>query len=166
MKDTEQHTKTFRTFEAFLNTTPPDAKSLLRPLFHQHLQHAPDAKEIAIFYQIVVLFESFEITAYIGRFVEPLEEKFERLYTNPIFNAVARRDRKKFITFEDAYQNLAKKNSENRKKRIQELFRKHGQDDGLLWLAIEEPRTFGLILNTFVDPLTTDDFLFWVNPDK
>ena len=165
VKNTERYTKSFRTFEEFLNTTPPDAKSLLLPLFREHLQHTPNAEEIAIFYQIVVLFESFAITHSIGRFVEALHEKFHRLYDDPIAIAMTAKDPRKFIIFEDAYQDLAKKNSESAKERIQERFQEHGQDEGLLWLAVEEPRTFGLIISTFVH-LTTNDFLSWVNSNK
>ena len=174
VKRTEQQaksfkTKPFKTFNEFLDTTPPSADSLLLPLFKKHFRHRPDDQTIAHFYQIVVLFQSFEITEPTGLRVQHLEKKFDRLYTSPIFHNVidlVRGNRKEFDAFEDAYQNLAKERSEAARKEVQERFHKYAQDDGFLWLAIEEPRTFGFILNTFADPLTTNHFLSWVNSNK
>ncbi len=163
LKEYEEHEENFNTLTEFLNTTAPDADTQFRPLFEEHLQMEPNDQEIAIFYQILVLFESFEITNYIGRFVQPLEERFGVLYADPIVSAVLRRDKRKFLVFEDAYQALAAQNSAATKNTLKTLFRKHGEDEGLLWFAVQEPRDFGLLLNTFKHPLTTSNFRSWVN---
>ena len=42
---------------------------------------------------------------------------------------------------------------------IQELFETHGNEEGLLWIAILEPALTGQILNDFTD---TEVFLKWV----
>ena len=51
-------------------------------------------------------------------------------------------------------------------KKTQNILHEHGQDDGLIWLAIQEPRIFGVILNTFIHPLTPADFLHWIALEK
>lgn len=52
------------------------------------------------------------------------------------------------------------------RKKIQDTLHEHGQDDGLIWLAIQEPRILGVILNAFMDPLTPADFLRWMALEK
>lgn len=52
------------------------------------------------------------------------------------------------------------------RKKTQNILHEHGQDEGLIWLAIQEPRILGIIFNTFIDPLTTADFLHWIAPDE
>lgn len=145
VKNTERHTKSFRTFEEFFNTTPPDAKSLLLPLFREHLQHTSNAEEIALFYQIVVLFESFAMTHSIGRFVEALDEKFHRLYDDPIAIAMTAKDPRKFIVFEDAYQDLAKKKSEVLKKEYKNAFRNMDKMKDSYGLLLKNREPSGLL---------------------
>ena len=60
-----------------------------------------------------------------------------------------------FVDFENFVIETEKRDAD----KIQELFEKHGSEEGLLWLAILEPILTGQILNDFTD---TEVFLKWV----
>ena len=67
--------------------------------------------------------------------------------------------------FWKSYVEFVENANETSRKKTQNTLHEHGQDDGLIWLAIQEPRILGVILNTFIDPLTPADFLRWIDPE-
>ena len=160
----------FQTFDAFLDTMPADAERHLLPMLKQHLG-AFSAEDIIVLYHHVTLFQSFDIIDNARFWVEtprPLDQEWGRWRRTPTHTDWIRQlGAKRFRAFEKAYKQLAEDTNDTAKETIRHLFDEHGQDAGIIWLAIQAPRTLGFILRAVRDtPLSPDDLLYWVNSEK
>ena len=159
----------FKTFDAFLDTMPADAEQHLRPILKQHLGKF-NAEDITVLYHHVTLFQSFDIIDNARFWVETpphLTREWQRWRRTPTHTDWIRQLGAKFRAFENAYKQLAEDTNDTAKETIRHLFDEHGQDAGIIWLAIQEPRTFGFILRAVWDtPLSPGDLLYWVTSEK
>lgn len=163
--------KPFQTFDEYLDTTPPDAEKKIRPIFKQHLPHLViNDQDIASFYELATIEQSMIILTNFRVHPKPphLKEAGTRALKNaPFFRWFPPKEIEPHIrqVFWKVFVKFVVEANEITKKRIQDTLHEHGQDDGLIWLAIQEPRILGVILNTFIDPLTPADFLRWIAPE-
>lgn len=166
--------KPFQTFDEFLETTPPDAKKKIRPILKKHLIHlAINDQDIASFHKLATIDQSITILIELNLHQKLIPPHLKEAETHAVKNAplfrwfppqeiqphIRQAFWKDFVKFVEDATEITKKNT-------QKTLHEHGQDDGLIWLAIQEPRIFGIIFNTFMDPLTVTDFLRWVDPEK
>lgn len=164
--------KPFQTFDEFLDTTPPDAEKKIRPIFKQHLPHLIiNDQDIASFYELATIEQSLVILTNLRVDPKPLHLKAAEthaLKNAPFFRWFPPKEIEPHIhqAFWKAYVKFVVDANEIERKKIQDTLHEHGQDDGLIWLAIQEPRILGVILNAFMDPLTPADFLRWIAPKK
>ena len=162
--------KPFQTFDEFLDTIPLDAERKIRPIFKKHLAHlAIKDQDIASFYKLATIDQSKVILTVLR--VRPIPPRIKEAETRAIKNTqffrwlppeiqphIRDAFWKTFVKFvEDA--------NETARKKTQNTLHEHGQDEGLIWLAIQEPRILGIILNTFIEPVTPADFLRWIELD-
>ena len=163
--------KPFQTFDEFLDTTPPDTEKEIRPIFKQHLPHLIiNDQDIASFYELATIEQSLVILTNLRVHPKPphLKEAETRVLKNaPFFRWFPPREIEPHIrqAFWKAYVEFVIDANETARKKIQNTLYEHGQDDGLVWIAIQEPRILGIIFNTFIDPLTPADFLRWIVPE-
>ena len=160
--------KPFQTFDEFLDTTPPDAEKEIRPIFKQHLPHLIiNDQDIASFYELATIEQSLVILTNLRVHPKPLhliEAEIRALKNAPFFRWFPPKEIEPHIqqAFWKAYVTFVVEANEIARKKIQDTLHEHGQDDGLIWLAIQEPRILGVVLNTFLDPLIPADFLRWI----
>ena len=163
--------KPFQTFDEFLETTPPDAEKKIRPILKKHLAHlAINDQDIANFHELATVDQSTAILIDLHVHPKPphlRKAKALALKNAPFFRWFPPREIEPHIhqAFWKAYVKFVVDANETARKKIQNTLREHGQDDGLIWLAIQEPRILGIILNTFIDPLIPADFLRWIAPE-
>ena len=166
--------KPFQTFNEFLETTPPDAEKKIRPILKKHLVHlAINDQDIASFHKLATIDQSIAILIDLNlhqKLIPPhlKEAEAHALKNAPLFRWFPPQEIQPHIrqAFWKDFVKFVEDATETAKKKTQNTLHEHGQDDGLIWLAIQEPRIFGIIFNTFMDPLTATDFLQWVNPEK
>ena len=173
--------KPFQTFDAFLETVPPDSERYLL-FFKKFIENLTD-KDIAIIHQMVREYRNINALQYdllsnpnaIARIHEIadkesailenvevqewLKSHFENLEMQPPLFLLQ--------TFVLPLKNVVIQIEKEDANRIQQPFDEHGKDDGTIWLAILEPALTGQILNDFTD---TEVFLNWIKgeffPDK
>ncbi len=163
--------KPFQTFDEFLDTTPPDAQKKIRPIFKQRLPHLViNDQDIANFHKLATIEQSLAILTNLRVDPKPphLKEAEARAIKNAEFFRWLPPEIQPHIrqAFWKAYVKFVVDANEIARKKMQDTLHEHGQDDGLIWLAIQEPRILGVILNAFMDPLTPADFLRWVALEK
>ena len=158
--------KPFQTFDAFLDTVPPDAEKKTRPFFKQYLTHLViDDEDIASFHKLAAIIQSTIILMNLD--LAPTPPHILEAEARAIENAPLWRWNPSFpSTFWDDLGAFVEDANETARKEIQNTLHEHGQDEGLIWIAIQEPRILGVILNTFVNPLTPADFLRWIVLEK
>lgn len=160
--------KPFQTFDEFLDTTPPDAEKKIRPIFKQHLPHLIiNDQDIASFYELATIEQSLIILTNLRVHPKPphVKEAGTRALKNaPFFRWFPPKEIEPHIqqAFWKVYVKFVVEANEIARKKIQDTLHEHGQDDGLIWLAIQEPRILGVVLSTFMDPLIPADFLRWI----
>ena len=163
--------KPFQTFDEYLDTTPPNAEQKIRPIFKQHLAHLViNDQDIASFYEMATIEQSMVILINLRVHPKPLHLKAAETRARknaPFFRWFPPKEIEPHIrqAFWKVFVKFVVDANETTKKRIQNTLHEHGQDEGLIWLAIQEPRILGIILNTFIDPLTPADFLRWIAPE-
>jgi len=164
--------KPFQTFDEFLDTTPPDAEREIRPIFKQHLPHLIiNDQDIASFYELATVEQSMVILIHLRVHSRPphlIEAETRARKNAPLFRWFPPKEIEPHIrqAFWKVFVKFVVDANEIARKKIQDTLHEHGQDDGLIWLAIQEPRILGVILNAFMDPLTPADFLRWVTLEK
>ena len=163
--------KPFQTFDEFLDTTPPDAEKKIRPIFKRHLAHfVINDQDIANFHKLATVEQSLVILTNLRVHPKPLhlKEAETRAIKNAQFFRWLPPEIQPHIhqAFWKTYVKFVVEANEIGRKKIQDTLHEHGQDDGLIWLAIQEPRILGIILNTFISPLSPADFLRWIAPEK
>lgn len=164
--------KPFQTFDEFLDTTPPDAEKEIRPILKKHLPHLIiNDQDIAGFHKLATIEQSMVIL--INLRVHPIPPHLIEAETRarknaPFFRWFPPKEIEPHIrqAFWKAFIKFVVDANEIARKKIQDTLHEHGQDDGLIWLAIQEPRILGVILNTFIDPLTPADFFRWIAPEE
>lgn len=162
--------KPFQNFDEFLETVPPEAKKKIRPILKKRLAHlAINDQDIAGFYEFVIIEQSIAILINLNfRFQlmpQRIKEAAERAVKNlPLFRWFPPKDFDPHIrqTFWKDYRKFVKDANETAREKTQNTLHEHGQDEGLIWLAIQEPRVLGIIVNTFIKPVTPADFLRWI----
>ncbi|MCG9130617.1 hypothetical protein J5I95_02945 [Candidatus Poribacteria bacterium] len=168
--------KPFQTFDEFLDTTPPDAEKKIRPIFEQSLAHLViNDEDIASFHKLATTDQSTVILINLNFRLNlkppQIKEAQARAIKNvPMFRWFPPSPPKKTEpsgseSIWGAAIKFATDATETARKEIQNTLHEHGQDEGLIWLAIQEPRILGVILNTFITPLTPADFLRWIAPE-
>ena len=168
--------KPFQTFDEFLDTTPPDAEKKIRPIFKKHLAHLEvNDQDIASFHKIATIDQSTAILISLNFRLslrpQHLKEAEAREVNNgPMFRwvppfAPQKTEPPGSESIWIAVMKFSTDAAETARKEIQNTLYEHGQDEGLIWLAIQEPRILGVILNTFINPLTPADFLRWIAPE-
>ena len=166
--------KPFQNFDEFLDTIPPDAEKKIRPILKKHLAHlAINDQDIAGFYEFAITDQSVTILKNLNfRFhlmPQRIKEAEERAVKNvPLFRWFPPKDFDPHIreAFWKDYDKFVEDANETARKTIQNTLHEHGQDDGLIWLAIQEPRIFGIIVNTFIEPVTPADFFRWIELER
>ncbi len=163
--------KPFQTFDEFLDTTPPDAEKKIRPIFKQRLPHLIiNDQDIASFYEMATIEQSMVILINLRVHPAPphlIEAETRARKNAPLFRWFPPKEIEPHIrqAFWKVFVKFVVDVNEIARKKMQDTLHEHGQDDGLIWLAIQEPRILGVILNTFIDPLTPADFLRWIDPE-
>ena len=163
--------KPFQTFDEFLNITPPDPEKKIRPIFKQHLPHLIiNDQDIASFHELATVEQSMVILINLRvhhRLPHLIEAETRARKNAPLFRWFPPKEIEPHIrqAFWKTFVKFVVDANEIAKKRIQDTLHEHGQDEGLIWLAIQDPRILGVILNTFIDPLTPADFLRWIAPE-
>lgn len=163
--------KPFQTFDQYLDTMPPDAEKKIRPIFKRHLAHLViNDQDIASFYKLATIEQSLFILTNLRVNPKPshlIEAEVLALKNVPFFRWFPPKEIEPNIrqTFWKSYVEFVEDANETARKKTQNVLHEHGQDDGLIWIAIQEPRILGVILNTFMDPLTPADFLRWIDPE-
>ena len=165
--------KPFQTFDEFLDTTPLDAEKEIRPILKQHLPHLIiNDQDIAGFHKLATTDQSTAILINLNLHLNPkpphIKEAEARAIKNaPFFRWFPPKEIEPHVrqAFWDAFVKFVEDATETARKEIQNTLHEHGQDEGLIWLAIQEPRILGVILNTFINPLTPVDFLRWIAPE-
>lgn len=167
--------KPFQNFDEFLETVPPDAEKKIRPILKKHLAHlAINDQDIAGFYEFAITEQSIAILINLNfRFhlhliPQRLIEANARAVKNlPLFRWFPPKDFDPHIrqAFWKDYRKFVKDANETAREKTQNTLHEHGQDEGLIWLAIQEPRILGIIVNTFIEPVTPADFLRWIAPE-
>ena len=163
--------KPFQTFDEFLDTTPPGAEKKIRPIFKQHLPHLIiNAQDIASFYELATVEQSMIILIHLRVHSRPqhlIEAETRARKNAPFFRWFPPKEIEPHIrqTFWKVFVKFVVDANEIARKKIQDTLHEHGQDDGLIWLAIQEPRILGVVLNAFMDPLTPADFLRWIDSE-
>ena len=164
--------KPFQTFDEFLSTTPPDAEKKIRPIFKQHLPHLIiNDQDIVSFYEQATIEQSLVILTNLRVHPKPphlIEAETRALKNAPFFRWFPPKEIEPHIhqAFWKVFVKFVVDANGIGRKKIQDTLHEHGQDDGLIWLAIQEPRILGIILNTFISPLSPADFLRWIAPEK
>ncbi len=172
--------KPFQTFDEFLDTTPPDAEKKIRPIFKQYLTHLViNDQDIASFHKLATVIQSIVILMNLNRKLNlnlklpHIAEAEAHAVQNaplwrwfPSFPPEAQIENHVRSAFWDVLGTFAEDANETARKEIQNTLHEHGQDEGLIWLAIQEPRILGVILNTFINPLIPADFLRWIALEK
>ena len=164
--------KPFQTFDEFLETTPPDAEKEIRPILKKHLPHLIiNDQDIASFHELATVEQSMVIFINLRVHSRPphlIEAETRARKNAPFFRWFPPKEIEPHIrqAFWKVFVKFVVDANEIGKKTIQNTLHEHGQDDGLIWLAIQEPRILGIILNTFIDPLTSADFLRWIALEK
>lgn len=161
-----EQVKPFQTFDAFLDTVPPDAEKKTRPFFKQYLTHLViNDEDIASFHKLAAIIQSTVI--FMNLDLGTIPRHMLEAEARAIENAPLWRWNPSFpSTFWDDLGAFVEDANETARKEIQNTLHEHGQDEGLIWIAIQEPRILGVILNTFIDPLTPADFLRWMVLEK
>ena len=164
--------KPFQAFDEFLDTTPPDAEKEIRPILKKHLPHLIiNDQDIAGFHKLATIEQSMVILINLRVHPRPphlIEAETRARKNAPFFRWFPPKEIEPHIrqAFWKAFVKFVVDANEIARKKIQDTLHEHGQDDGLIWLAIQEPRILGIILNTFIDPLTPADFLRWIAPEE
>ena len=162
--------KPFQNFDEFLETMPPDAEKKIRPILKKHLAHlAINDQDIAGFYELAITDQSMAILIDLNLHVHPIPPRIKEAEARAVKNAPLFRwfPPKEFEpqirqAFWKAFVKFVEDANETARKKTQNTLHEHGQDEGLIWLAIQDPRIFGIILNTFIEPVTPADFLRWI----
>ena len=163
--------KPFQTFDGFLDTMPQDAEKKIRPILKKHLPHLViNDQDIASFYELATIEQSMVILIHLRVHSRPphlIEAETRARKNAPLFRWFPPKEIEPHIrqAFWKAFVTFVVDANEIARKKIQDTLHEHGQDDGLIWLAIQEPRILGVILNAFMDPLTPADFLRWIAPE-
>ena len=165
--------KPFQNFDEFLETVPPDAEKKIRPILKKHLAHlAINDQDIAGFYEFAITDQSVTILINLNfhfqLMPQRIKEAEERAVKNlPLFRWFPPKDFDPHIrdAFWKDYEKFVKDANETARQKTQNTLHEHGQDEGLIWLAIQEPRILGIIVNTFIEPVTPADFLRWIVPE-
>ena len=141
--------KPFQTFDEFLGTIPPDTEKKIRPIFKQHLPHLViNDQDIANFYELATIEQSLIILTNLRVHPEPphlIEAETRALKNAPFFRWFPPREIEPHIhqAFWKAYVKFVIEANETARKKIQDTLHEHEQDNGLIWLAIQEPRILG-----------------------
>lgn len=165
--------KPFQIFDEFLETVPPDAEQPLRSILKQHLKHVViDDKDITVLHQVLTIEQGINIISSTqGDFSLPpqLQNAMDRAYGTETFHQwfrpLANQPQQRQAFWKTCIE-FAESANEAARKKLQELFDEHGQNNGIIWFAIQEPTIFWVILNTFTEPFGTADFLDWINLER
>lgn len=127
-------------------------------------------QDIASFYEQATIEQSLVILTNLRVHPKPLhliEAETRALKNAPFFRWFPPKEIQPHIrqAFWKAYVTFVIDANEIARKKTQDTLHEHGQNDGLIWLAIQEPRILGVILNTFIDPLSPADFLRWIDSE-
>ncbi len=165
----------FQTFDAFLETAPPDSQRYL-PFLKKFIEH-PTVEDITILHQITHGYRNANATQH---HILNDPNAVALLHTVLEKKTAVMEDKKVQKWFERHFQvqeipvleflktvilpieNFVIETEKEDARRIQDLFNEHGRDDGTIWLAIEEPVLTGEIINNFTD---AEVFLAWVKGD-
>lgn len=165
--------ESFETLDEFWKVPPPPTEDFLR-LFEGILENPAD-EQIAFIYRAMLAYKCFystDITARkcggsvglgLANLPDAVVQNREELH---------RRNRgqdrwlidlgaKKYGVFNERYRNFAEDAIHADKRKIRGFFNEYGVNDGLIWLAIQEPELTGFFLSNFRDEAV---FQGWVNP--
>lgn len=169
----------FENFNELLDRTPPKSKDPLHSILKQHLKHIViDDTDIIALHKVIIFQQILDIRGKLSLFPDhifartPLlpahiQEARDKTYESETVQEWFRGLKgQKAHDFFDAYVGFAKAANDLAYQKTQELFNQHGPDDGLIRLSIQEPIIFWIILNTFIEPFGTVDFLRWIDPEK
>ena len=171
--------KPLQNFDELLDTTPPKSKDHLHSILKQHLKHIViDDTDIIALHKVIIFQQILDIRGKLSLFPNhifartsllpsDIQKARDKTYKSETVQEWFRGLKgQKAHDFFDAYVAFAKEANDIASQTTQEIFNQHGPDNGFIWLSIQEPITFWIILNTFTEPFGTADFLQWVNPEK
>ena len=165
----------FQTFDAFLETAPPDSQRYL-PFLKKFIEH-PTVEDITILHQITHGYRNANATQHhilndpnavallhtvLEKKTAVMEDKKVQKWFERHFQAQEIPVLEFLKTVILPIENFVIETEKEDARRIQDLFNEHGTDDGTIWLAIEEPVLTGEIINNFTD---VEVFLAWVKGD-
>ncbi|MYC77791.1 hypothetical protein F4X10_18655 [Candidatus Poribacteria bacterium] len=169
----------FENFGELLDTTPSKSTDHLHSILKQHLKHIViDDTDIIALHKVIIFQQILDIRGKLSLFPvhifartpllpSHIQEARDKTYGSETVQEWFRGLKgQKTHDFFDAYVAFAKTANDTVYEKTRELFNQHGPDDGLIWLSIQEPIIFWIILNTFMEPFGTADFLRWVDPEK
>lgn len=171
--------KSLQNFGELLDTVPPKSKDRLHSILKQHLKHIViDDTDIIALHKVIIFQQILDIRGKLSLFPvhifartpllpSHIQETRDKTYRSETVQEWFRGLKgQKTHDFFDAYVAFAKTANDTVYEKTRELFNQHGPDDGLIWLSIQEPIIFWIILNTFREPFGTADFLQWINSEK
>lgn len=168
--------KPFQTFDAFLETAPPDSQRYL-PFLKEFIENPTD-EDITFLHQITQGYRNANAIQH-HFFFDPnpdalhihrvMEKKIAIMENKAVREWFERRFQAREIPPLDFLQtvmlpieNFVIETEKEDARRIQQLFNEHGRDNGTIWLAILEPTLAGEIINNFTD---AEVFVTWVKGD-
>lgn len=168
--------KPFQTFDAFLETAPPDSQRYF-PFLKEFIEN-PTAEDITLLHQITQGYRNANAVQH-HFFFHPnpdalhihtvMEKKITIMENKAVQEWFERRFQAREIPPLDFLQtvmlpieNFVIETEKEDARRIQQLFDEHGRDNGTIWLAILEPTLTGEIINNFTD---AEVFVTWVQGD-
>ena len=160
--------KPFKNLDEFIEVTPPSAdkfESILKNVFEN-----PTEADLINIYRLTLTYRRINVMMLRARKTRnfqdmktAIHQKARALSTEPIqtwwqarFSGMDRAEKKRFLVLLETFV-LETEIADT--LMIQEKFEEHGPDDGLLWIAIENPILVGEILNNFE---SANVFLEWV----
>ena len=180
----------FETLEAFINVAPPPVERY-QDFLNKHLENPTEADFLAIHQLTLLkrrgnmmrmaskktgnqkyLHASTQLSAF-GLMPDHLRQRLEKIDSRTIWSFRLRRDharrwrRSRFPDYAEKYKfilhlmQFAVETEKADTDWIQAQFETHGKDEGLLWIAIENPVLIGEITTNFPPP-HADLFLYWV----
>ena len=168
--------KSFQTFDAFLETAPPDSERYL-PFLKEFIEN-PTAEDITLFHQITHGYRNANALQY-HLFFDPNPGPLQ-IHTVMQKKTVIMENKAVQKWFERHFQieeippldflknvmlpieNFIIGTEKEDARRIHGLFNEYGRDDGTIWLTILEPTLTGEIINNFTD---VEVFATWVRGD-
>ena len=159
----------FQTFDEFISMTPPPAewyRSFLEKYFQNIKEDDILAMDILIGALLRGNFRAYQdrskmnfFASRVGAWRHPIvkkwiEQRFE-VEKGPI-------DAQKFNNFTESVETFSKKIDTVYAKLVQDYFNEHGENEGIIWFALQEPLRLGRILIHFTNAKV---FRKWINGD-